>query len=552
MKFGKISVLLFSTIIVCISFFGLFAYNQNDRNELLLKIHTKHHENIINLYTSQLRARYLNRLDQSAFLQLQNPDSVHHNNILHYTHSFFENIKHLDITVKLNDDSVYKTHSDYVFTNIVDPWYIKLCALIHKFICSLIPQFLQSKLLHCEKTQASFTEQSIGKYDTKIHNRIIDCHNNVIKDNIYYNIQSHLVEKLDLSDTIHYSGIQTFVMTKSIVFYHPILNTKLSIVIYSNISDIIHSSNLVQYKISAFVLSIFVFVTFIFIQYVRRMEYMANSEIYRSNFYAKEKESIRKDTKNQLLFLANLNHELRTPLNSIIGFSDLLLSTNNLNDLDRKEYTQHILTSGNYLLEIINDILDFYKLSLGKLRFDITRVHVPEIVDVSIQILHTQSIKSQIEINSSYNKENQYVLADGRRLQQCIINVVNNAIKFSKPNSCIKITTFLADDDQMCINIIDNGIGINEIDIPKVLEPFEQVDNAMNKQNIGTGLGLPLSKKLIENMDGQFRIYNRANINNIQNAEDRKYLVSLYNTSNDTEITGTIVQIILPCYKNNK
>ena len=200
-------------------------------------------------------------------------------------------------------------------------------------------------------------------------------------------------------------------------------------------------------------------------------------------------------------FLANMSHELRTPLNAIIGFSELL-SDDSISTISRektKEYAIDIRDSGRHLLSIINDILDLSKVEAGKMNFYENEVDIFEISETSIRVLSNQARNKDVTVHLDIPEDIPLIIADERMMQQILTNLLSNAVKFSLKGGDIWISVMLSSENDLLLNVTDNGIGIAENKIDDILEPFHQVETSYAKTEVGTGLGLSLVKAFVEN-----------------------------------------------------
>ena len=205
-------------------------------------------------------------------------------------------------------------------------------------------------------------------------------------------------------------------------------------------------------------------------------------------------------------FVAATSHELRTPLNAIIGFSEVL-KTEMFGPLgnDRyREYAGIIHESGGRLLGLINDILDMAKLDAGKLEMRFGSVEVLKVIVDCVRGVEPLAKQSHVGISVAVFDRIDRLRADDQRLHQMVLNLLSNAVKFTPEGGEVAVSVFRRDDG-IAIAVSDNGIGIKDDDIPKVLEPFAQVDSG-GQRHAGTGLGLPLTKELAERHGGSLSI----------------------------------------------
>ncbi|MEW6096861.1 MAG: ATP-binding protein [bacterium] len=196
-------------------------------------------------------------------------------------------------------------------------------------------------------------------------------------------------------------------------------------------------------------------------------------------------------------FLANMSHELRTPLNSIIGFSEVLLEKT-FGELNEKQtkYINNIYTSGKHLLTLINDILDLSKVEAGKIELNIQEIPLKETLSECETLVKTLASKKNLLLEFKI-EDISTIKADPTRFKQIMYNLLSNAIKFTPEGGRVNVDAKPID-KMVQISVTDTGIGIAKENYQKVFEEFEQVDSAYSRQYAGTGLGLPLTKKLIE------------------------------------------------------
>ncbi|NBO19410.1 MAG: HAMP domain-containing protein [Proteobacteria bacterium] len=211
-------------------------------------------------------------------------------------------------------------------------------------------------------------------------------------------------------------------------------------------------------------------------------------------------------------FLANISHELRTPLNAIIGFSSILMNQlfGALGDGKYLEYARDINESGVHLLDIINDILDLSKAEAGKLTLSFEEVHVAKSINKCMTILSERAQKGGVTINTSMPKTLPSLVADRLRFIQILLNIMSNSVKFTAEGGkvLVEVRTQEAGGEvsHFVITVEDTGIGMSPGDVEKAFQSFGQVDSGLNRKYEGTGLGLPLTKKLIELHHGSIQI----------------------------------------------
>ena len=206
-------------------------------------------------------------------------------------------------------------------------------------------------------------------------------------------------------------------------------------------------------------------------------------------------------------FLANISHELRTPLNAIIGFSEIILAETygKMDNSQYKDYIGDINNSGKHLLSVINDILDFSKVSANKLNVDKMELDLNKLAAASMRFVKPRADEASVQLIEDLPKEHIIIYADPKRLKQSFLNLLSNSVKFTPTDGSVTLSIKIDKIKKLVyIAVTDTGIGISDQDIPKALSSFGQVDNKLSRKYEGTGLGLPLAKKLIELMDGKF------------------------------------------------
>ncbi|MCB9146110.1 MAG: PAS domain S-box protein [Anaerolineales bacterium] len=197
-------------------------------------------------------------------------------------------------------------------------------------------------------------------------------------------------------------------------------------------------------------------------------------------------------------FLANMSHELRTPLNAILGITESLLEqiSGPLNEKQQK-YLQTVLESAQHLLELINDILDLAKINAGRIDLEITEITLNTVAQSSLRMIRQLALKKQLTVNLEIEENTRLIQADERRLKQMLVNLLGNAVKFTKDGGQIGLH-IIGDTENKTVKFIvwDTGIGISTEDIPRLFQPFMQLDAGLSRGNQGTGLGLTLVNQM--------------------------------------------------------
>jgi signal transduction histidine kinase len=217
------------------------------------------------------------------------------------------------------------------------------------------------------------------------------------------------------------------------------------------------------------------------------------------------KEDAERASRTKSEFLANMSHELRTPLNAIIGFSDMIRSGMAESEEKHRSYAADIYDSGQYLLNLINDILEVSRIEAGKLVLHEEAVDLTAAVDAALRMIESEAARANVVIESRRGEPLPKLLADRRRVCQVLLNVLSNAVKFTPEGGTVQVTV-LRRGGAVGVVIADTGIGIAADDIPRVLEPFGQVDSQLSRKYTGTGLGLPLSVRLMQLHGGRLDI----------------------------------------------
>jgi two-component system, NarL family, sensor histidine kinase BarA len=215
-----------------------------------------------------------------------------------------------------------------------------------------------------------------------------------------------------------------------------------------------------------------------------------NIELYKANKLKSE-------------FLANMSHEFRTPLNAILGFAQVLREKPGLLRRDKgQRYAENIISSGNSLLSMINDLLDLAKVQAGKMELHIEPVSLSQLCDSLVSAFSLLARKKKIKIRTQIAADVPLVVTDGGKVQQVLYNFLSNAVKFTPVRGAIEIRAEMRDAETVRIAVSDTGCGISESDREAIFEKFRQVDGSLTRETPGSGLGLAISKELAEMLAG--------------------------------------------------
>jgi two-component system cell cycle sensor histidine kinase PleC len=222
--------------------------------------------------------------------------------------------------------------------------------------------------------------------------------------------------------------------------------------------------------------------------------------------YAEEKTRAEEANQTKSKFLANMSHELRTPLNAIIGFSEIMESAmfGPLGSAKYSEYSRDIRESGQYLLDVINDILDMSKIEAGGIRLAPEAVELDDILADCLRVISGRANEKNLTLNS-HIASGIRLQADRRAVKQITLNLLSNAVKFTPDGGAVTLRGRLRG-GMVTIAIEDNGIGIPKDALHKLGRPFEQVESQLTKRHQGSGLGLAIAKSLVELHGGAMRI----------------------------------------------
>lgn len=212
-------------------------------------------------------------------------------------------------------------------------------------------------------------------------------------------------------------------------------------------------------------------------------------------------------------FLAHVSHEIRTPLNAIIGFADMM-ATERFGPIGHPryiEYANDIGRSGRHVLDIVNDLLDISKIEAGEMDLDFTAVGLNDTVSEAVSIIQPQANGQRVIIRTALSQAVPQVVADLRSVKQIVLNILSNAIRFTPSGGQIVVSTVLEANGSVILRIRDTGIGMTRPELEMAMKPFRQVTGAARKRGDGTGLGLPLTKAMVDANRASFAISSSPN-----------------------------------------
>jgi two-component system cell cycle sensor histidine kinase PleC len=222
--------------------------------------------------------------------------------------------------------------------------------------------------------------------------------------------------------------------------------------------------------------------------------------------YSREKNRAEEANQTKSKFLANMSHELRTPLNAIIGFSEIMESGmfGSLGSEKYQEYCHDILTSGHYLLEVINDILDMSKIEAGRMKLDMEPLDLSKTLLESLRVVSGRADDKNLELDADIDGEIS-IVADRRATKQIIVNLLSNAVKFTPDGGRVIVRSRIVENSVVLL-IADTGIGIAPQSLQRLGRPFEQVESQLTKTYHGSGLGLAIARSLTNLHGGSMRL----------------------------------------------
>lgn len=476
--------------IIRLSFLGIFLgvivniilYRQFTLNEVILREISNNNKNLISIYTSQIW-----NFSSSVVKKHQNADTnrrlIDNNfvNFLEKTSEFFKEANTLKVQIFGRGNKILFDSNDIAIEAV-------------------------------DEDMSNFYEYYSTKLDYRIlkrsiiHDALSKAYSGVIVDTIFPKVI------LKSSDSVTRRA-------NLVVNYFPIKDYKgdvdVVIVLYSDVTSPWTKLGVLEREVCAVLIVLFTFFFGVIIHNTSYAQKVIDKQLQINRLLEEAKARAEDENRSKSDFLANVSHELRTPLNIIIGYSEIMLSAHstNVKPEENENRVSHILAAGRHLLSVINDILDYSKVAADKLQVEMIDVDIGKMAKSTLSFFEQKASESGINLVAEIPESHCIIKVDPRRLKQAIINLLSNSLKFTREGGSIKINVSKnIEKRKIYIRIIDTGIGIAEKDIPKALSSFGQVDNSLSRKYEGTGLGLPLTKKLIELMNGKFEVSSIENV----------------------------------------
>jgi signal transduction histidine kinase len=228
----------------------------------------------------------------------------------------------------------------------------------------------------------------------------------------------------------------------------------------------------------------------------------------------KAKLQAEKADQSKSAFLASMSHELRTPLNAVIGYSEMMVAEvlGPLGNARYRQYASDIQGAGAHLLELINDVLDISRIEAGKMELHREHIDLGRLFESIAALTGERARNAGVDLVVHKPRTPVTLLADELRLRQVLLNLATNAIKFTNAGGTVEVGVEPHDDGSLALFVRDDGIGMSDDQIALAMEPFSQVDHQLNRKHQGTGLGLPITKKLVEMHGGALRLESELGI----------------------------------------
>jgi signal transduction histidine kinase len=228
----------------------------------------------------------------------------------------------------------------------------------------------------------------------------------------------------------------------------------------------------------------------------------AEEELTQARAQAEHASSLKTD------FLARVSHEIRTPLNAIIGFSELMVDEKfgPVGNERYKDYLRDINRSGSLVLDLVNDLLDISKIEAGQQEMSYEAVSLNDTLAETVALMQPQANRERVIIRSSFASRLPEVVADLRSIRQIALNILSNAIRYTPAGGQVIVSTAYEPSGDVVFRVRDTGVGMSSAEIEQALKPFKQINALKRTRGDGTGLGLPLTKAMVEANRARFEI----------------------------------------------
>lgn len=318
--------------------------------------------------------------------------------------------------------------------------------------------------------------------------------------------QSHIVKDVKLQDGDNGIVIQTVFPIRASENTGGVNG---AVEVVSDFNEPVSTLQTAQFFASAYIIIIFLVLLFLILGIAKRAEAIISKQHEANLELAAAATAAQTESRDKSQFLANVSHELRTPLNAIIGFSEII-KNNVFGDFSKERfegYINDIHAAGVHLLSLINDILDYSKAEAGKLELEVSEVNANKLVHNCVRLVTPRAENAAVNLIEALPKEALNLVTDSKKFKQILLNLLSNAIKFTPQGGEVRVSAWADLSGKSYIfEVKDSGIGIAPKDISRAMAPFGQVDSTLSRKYEGTGLGLPLTKKFVELMGGEFNI----------------------------------------------
>ena len=446
-------------------------------------------------FVSSLNAEYLRTIRIGSFVKEKDAQES-----LLILQEFAKNHENI-VSLQQENEFIFKARkSGSYYITIAEPFMQR--AVLQEVLDTLREEYdgvyvtkLKSKPIYQKKLAVTPIIEPI-----ELEEKVFKPKKQIIKKPITENI------KIDVSEVVEYNKPEVLKIEESVEPQKLIENTDIDVVIPKVLEEKASLDYLWQ---------LLFFVTFVFLLIVirSRYKYKKDNEVYINqemiNSEKLEQTIIEMKTKEK--FLSHASHELRTPMTAILGLTHLVLE----NDLStsQKDYVQRIEGSAKHLLNIVNDILDISKLQASELKIEKIEFNINDILEYVLNVISIQAKNNNINISMDIDSNiPSHVVGDSLRLGQVLINLLANAVKFTKDGDVtlnVKKLSSFGDTIKVEFSIVDTGIGMTQQQVENIFQSYTQANDSTSRKFGGTGLGLSISKQLVELMNGEIKVHSK-------------------------------------------